>query len=69
VQLLIMAALGSAAGQVGDIFESALKRSAGVKDSGAILPGHGGMYDRIDALIFAVPVVWYYFAWVIRSVR
>jgi phosphatidate cytidylyltransferase len=63
--MLAMAVLGSVAGQIGDLFESALKRSAGVKDSGTILPGHGGMYDRIDALIFAAPAVWYYFEWVV----
>jgi phosphatidate cytidylyltransferase len=63
--LLVMAAIGNIAGQLGDLFESSWKRSAGVKDSGKILPGHGGMLDRIDALAFAAPAVWYYFEWVL----
>src|SRR6266403_1508405 len=60
VHLLAMAAAANIAGQVGDLLESAYKRSAGVKDSGGMLPGHGGILDRIDALILAIPVVWYY---------
>jgi len=58
--LLGMAAAANIAGQLGDAAESAYKRSAGVKDSGSLLPGHGGILDRIDGLMLAIPIVWYY---------
>jgi len=57
--ILLTVALNVAA-QLGDLVESLIKRGAGVKDSGTILPGHGGMLDRIDALLFAAPVLWFY---------
>lgn len=52
-----LAATANVAGQLGDLTESAMKRGAGVKDSGAILPGHGGFLDRVDSTLFSLPVV------------
>jgi len=55
--LLLIGSLTALASQLGDLVESLLKRAAGVKDSGALLPGHGGLWDRMDAMLFAAPVL------------
>jgi phosphatidate cytidylyltransferase len=63
---VLLGLVGSVAGQLGDLSESALKRAAGVKDSGMLLPGHGGILDRLDCLMFITPFVYYYQGYVIQ---
>jgi phosphatidate cytidylyltransferase len=60
IHFAVIAAIASITGTFGDLLESKLKRMAGVKDSGAILPGHGGFLDRFDSLLLAIPFVWIY---------
>jgi phosphatidate cytidylyltransferase len=63
IPIIALSVVLNIAAQLGDLVESLIKRGANVKDSGSILPGHGGMFDRIDALLFAAPVLWCYTAW------
>jgi phosphatidate cytidylyltransferase len=67
LHLAVVAPLAAALGQVGDLAESLLKRSVGVKDSGKIMPGHGGLLDRVDALLFAGPALLAYAVLVLRE--
>jgi phosphatidate cytidylyltransferase len=56
--IFLMSVVAAIAGTFGDLFESKIKRMAGVKDSGSMMPGHGGFLDRFDSILFAVPFVW-----------
>lgn len=60
VDWIILSSLVAVFGTIGDLFESKLKRTAGLKDSGKILPGHGGFLDRFDSMLVATPVVWFF---------
>lgn len=61
VQLLPAAVITSITGPIGDLLESSMKRRAGMKDSSSLLPGHGGLFDRFDALILTAPFLYFYF--------
>ena len=67
VTALVASLLIAIAGMAGDLFESWLKRRAGVKDSGDLIPGHGGMLDRIDSWLFASPVFWLFLSLFVRT--
>jgi phosphatidate cytidylyltransferase len=60
--MLILSAIIAVIGQVGDLGESVMKRTFGAKESGRIFPGHGGVLDRIDSLLFPVALVYYHVA-------
>lgn len=65
VQLILLSLVLTVVGQLGDLIESMFKRTSGVKDSSPILPGHGGLLDRLDSLLFVFPVVWFFINWMI----
>jgi phosphatidate cytidylyltransferase len=66
LQCIAMGVILAVLGQLGDLSESFLKRSVGIKDSSAIIPGHGGMLDKVDGILFGAPALYYYVLYVVR---
>lgn len=65
INLLIMGISGSIVSQIGDLAASSIKRNVGIKDYGKIMPGHGGLLDRFDSILFVAPLIYYYIAYII----
>lgn len=68
IGFILMGMIGSGFGQIGDLVASAMKRITGVKDFGHIMPGHGGIVDRMDSIIFVAPFVYYCCLFILRNI-
>lgn len=64
--MIIIGLLGSFLAQIGDLFASAIKRYVGVKDYGNLIPGHGGILDRIDSILFVAPFIYIYISLILK---
>ena len=66
LESIVLGAMIGISAQMGDLIESKLKRAAGVKDAGHIIPGHGGILDRVDSIVLVIVVVYHFFVWTIK---